>query len=151
MHSVPSHRDPRGRRGGVLASDGRDEEGTHERLKAPLRARLEALAEPNGICISRMVRDQIRDKLPYSFEDRGEQQVENIADSGRCAVEDDGYPMQRPGAEPSQAATKHTSPLFFMPDWSGARRRVLAKKRRPHLLVPRAGMNPRADLQDGCP
>ena len=32
-------------------------------------ARLEALAEPGGICISRMVRDQIRDKLPYAFAD----------------------------------------------------------------------------------
>jgi class 3 adenylate cyclase len=32
-------------------------------------ARLEALAEPGGISISRMVRDQIRDKLPYPFED----------------------------------------------------------------------------------
>jgi adenylate cyclase len=32
-------------------------------------ARLEALAEPGGVCISRMVRDQIRDKLPYPFED----------------------------------------------------------------------------------
>lgn len=42
-------------------------------------ARLEALAEPAGICISRVVRDQIRDKLPYVFEDRGEQQVKNIA------------------------------------------------------------------------
>src|SRR6516225_8216328 len=28
-------------------------------------ARLEALTEPGGICISRMVRDQIRGKLPY--------------------------------------------------------------------------------------
>jgi adenylate cyclase len=42
-------------------------------------ARLEALAEPGGICVSRMVRDQIRDKLPYPFEDMGEQNVKNIA------------------------------------------------------------------------
>jgi adenylate cyclase len=42
-------------------------------------ARLEALAEPGGICVSRTVRDQIRDKLPYPFEDRGEQSVKNIA------------------------------------------------------------------------
>lgn len=41
-------------------------------------ARLEALAEPAGLCISRVVRDQIRDKLPYMFEDLGEQQVKNI-------------------------------------------------------------------------
>jgi TolB-like protein/class 3 adenylate cyclase len=41
-------------------------------------ARLEALAEPGGICISRVVRDQIRDKLPYAFEDMGEQLVKNI-------------------------------------------------------------------------
>jgi class 3 adenylate cyclase len=34
-------------------------------------ARLEGLAESGGICISRMVRDQIRDKLPYPFEDMG--------------------------------------------------------------------------------
>src|SRR6516164_8159431 len=44
-----------------------------------IAARLEALAEPGGICISRMVREQIRDKLPYSFEDIGEQSVKNIA------------------------------------------------------------------------
>jgi adenylate cyclase len=42
-------------------------------------ARLEALADPAGICISRTVRDHIRDKLPYVFDDRGEQQVKNIA------------------------------------------------------------------------
>src|SRR5437667_8625189 len=42
-------------------------------------ARLEALAEPGGICTSRVVRDQIRDTLPYSFEDMGEQSVKNIA------------------------------------------------------------------------
>ena len=42
-------------------------------------ARLEGLAEPGGICISRVVRDQIRDKLPYQFDDMGEQSVKNIA------------------------------------------------------------------------
>jgi adenylate cyclase len=42
-------------------------------------ARLEALAEPGGICVSRTVREQIRDKLPYPFEDLGEQSVKNIA------------------------------------------------------------------------
>src|ERR1700730_11681875 len=41
-------------------------------------ARIEALAEPGGICISRVVRDQIRDKLPHAVEDRGEQSVKNI-------------------------------------------------------------------------
>jgi adenylate cyclase len=42
-------------------------------------ARLESLAEPGGVCISGTVRDQIRDKLPYPFEDKGEQSVKNIA------------------------------------------------------------------------
>jgi len=44
-----------------------------------IAARLEALAEPGGICISRVVRDQIRDKLLYAFDDMGEQEVKNIA------------------------------------------------------------------------
>jgi adenylate cyclase len=42
-------------------------------------ARLEALAEPGGICVSRVVRDQVRDRLNYTFDDLGEQQVKNIA------------------------------------------------------------------------
>jgi adenylate cyclase len=44
-----------------------------------IAARLEGLAEPGGICISRGVRDHIRHKLPYGFEDLGEQSVKNIA------------------------------------------------------------------------
>jgi TolB-like protein/class 3 adenylate cyclase len=42
-------------------------------------ARLEALAEPGGVCISHTVRDQIHDKLPYALADLGEQFVKNIA------------------------------------------------------------------------
>src|SRR6478672_2017110 len=42
-------------------------------------ARLEGLAEPGGICISRTVHDQIGDKLPFPFEDLGERNVKNIA------------------------------------------------------------------------
>jgi len=44
-----------------------------------IAARLEALAEPGGICLSRAVRDHIRDRLPYEFADLGEQAVKNIA------------------------------------------------------------------------
>jgi TolB-like protein/class 3 adenylate cyclase len=41
-------------------------------------ARLEALAEPSGVLVSRTVRDHVRDKLDFAFEDLGEQQVKNI-------------------------------------------------------------------------
>jgi adenylate cyclase len=44
-----------------------------------IAARLEALAEPGGVCISAVVRDQIGDKVPFRFEDMGEQVVKNIA------------------------------------------------------------------------
>jgi len=43
-----------------------------------IAARLEALAEPGGICISGAVRDQLGTKLPVAFTDLGEQQVKNI-------------------------------------------------------------------------
>jgi adenylate cyclase len=42
-------------------------------------ARLEALADPGGIMVSRNVHDQVRDKLNFGFEDMGEQMVKNIA------------------------------------------------------------------------
>lgn len=42
-------------------------------------ARLEALAEPGGICIGRAARDQVRDRLDIALEDLGEQSVKNIA------------------------------------------------------------------------
>ncbi len=41
-------------------------------------ARLESLAEPGGIMVSRIVYEQVRDKLNFGFEDLGEQTVKNI-------------------------------------------------------------------------
>jgi adenylate cyclase len=43
-----------------------------------IAARLEGLAAPDGICISQIVHDQVRDKLPYRFDDLGYQTVKNI-------------------------------------------------------------------------
>jgi len=44
-----------------------------------IAARLEALAEPGGICLSAAAHEQVRDRLDIAFDDLGEQQVKNIA------------------------------------------------------------------------
>ena len=44
-----------------------------------LAARLEGIAEPGGVCISRTVFDHVENKLPYGYEFLGEQNVKNIA------------------------------------------------------------------------
>ena len=62
-------------------------------------ARLETLAEPGGICVSRVVRDQVRDKLAFAFEDMGEQQVKNIARPVRVyRVRDGAAAVETPSA-----------------------------------------------------
>jgi adenylate cyclase len=69
-------------------------------------ARLEALAEPGGICISSTVWDHIRDKLPYAFKDMGEQNVKNIARPVRVFAMDAGAV----GSLPLVAARPRTTP-----------------------------------------
>jgi adenylate cyclase len=44
-----------------------------------IAARLEALAESGGICVSGTVHDHVRDKLDIAFEDMGDKEVKNIA------------------------------------------------------------------------
>jgi adenylate cyclase len=44
-----------------------------------IAARIEALADAGGVFVSNTVHDQVRDRLPFLFEDLGEQQVKNIA------------------------------------------------------------------------
>ena len=49
-----------------------------------IAARLEALAEPGGICISGTVHDQIGTKLPVSFVELADPQMKNIAQPVRA-------------------------------------------------------------------
>jgi adenylate cyclase len=44
-----------------------------------IAARIEALADIGGVFVSNTVYDHVRDRLPFVFEDLGEQQVKNIA------------------------------------------------------------------------
>jgi TolB-like protein/class 3 adenylate cyclase len=43
-------------------------------------ARLQALAEPGSICVSRSIYDQVRRKIDIGFDDLGTQTIKNIAD-----------------------------------------------------------------------
>src|SRR6266849_1022368 len=67
-------------------------------------ARLEALAVPGGICVGRAARDQVRDKLGFTFEDMGEQAVKNIARPIHA------YRVRFEGVELPAAAPRTASP-----------------------------------------
>jgi adenylate cyclase len=43
-----------------------------------IAARIEVLADAGGVFVSNTVHDHVRDRLPFVFEDLGEQQVKNI-------------------------------------------------------------------------
>jgi class 3 adenylate cyclase/pimeloyl-ACP methyl ester carboxylesterase len=62
---------------GDILSDGDDIFGDGVNVAA----RLEALCEPGGVCISRAANEQIRDKLSLAFADLGERTMKNIARS----------------------------------------------------------------------
>jgi adenylate cyclase len=47
-------------------------------------SRLEGLADPGGVCLSRAARDQVRDRMSIELEDLGEVEVKNIARPVRC-------------------------------------------------------------------
>jgi len=68
-----------------------------------IAARIEALADAGGVFVSNTVHDQVRDRLPFVFEDLGEQQVKNIARPVRV------YRV-RPGGAPA------TVPALALPD-----------------------------------
>jgi adenylate cyclase len=65
-------------------------------------ARLEALAEPGGICVSARVQEDAAGKLDLAFEDIGEQQLKNIARPVRAyrVVTAARPAMLQPGSNP---------------------------------------------------
>jgi adenylate cyclase len=65
-------------------------------------SRLESLAEPGGINVSRAVRDQVRDRLPLVFEDLGEHEVKNVARPVRAFR----IVMDKPAGAPASTAQK---------------------------------------------
>jgi adenylate cyclase len=81
-----------------------------------IAARLEGLAAPGSICVSGTVRDHIGDRLPYAFEDLGEQSVKNIARPVRV------YALRPQGAAglpmPSVLSTVSGSPPVAAPHLS---------------------------------
>ena len=72
-------------------------------------SRLEALAEPGGICVSGSVREQVHGTLDVGFVDIGEQQVKNIARpirAWRVAIE--GVEAPDSGRKPSRSMPRQT-------------------------------------------
>ena len=82
-----------------------------------IAARLEALCEPGGVCISRAANDQIRDKLSLAFADLGEQTVKNISRAvgvfGLASKEIEALPepeLAQPVADQPTADTRRSEP-----------------------------------------
>jgi len=66
-----------------------------------IAARVQSLAEPGGICVTRGVRDHIRYKLSFGFDDLGEQTVKNISHPVRVfRLLPDGPPPTPPETVP---------------------------------------------------
>ena len=64
---------------GINLGDVIEEEGRIYGDGVNIAARLEALADPGGICVSKTVFDHIETKLPLGYEYLGDQTVKNIA------------------------------------------------------------------------
>jgi TolB-like protein/Tfp pilus assembly protein PilF len=71
-----------------------------------IAARLEALAEPGGICISAKVHDEVRGKIDATFADCGDQQLKNMEAPVRAWRWIDGSGTSAAAAPPRAASSK---------------------------------------------
>jgi TolB-like protein/class 3 adenylate cyclase len=77
-------------------------------------ARLEGLAEPGGVCISRQAFDQVETKLDLAYADLGEQQVKNIGRPVRAYR----IRLDTAGGEKRRAAARRRRPRMAF--WAAA-------------------------------
>ena len=79
-------------------------------------ARLEGLAEPGGVLVSNTVHDQVRDRLPFTFENLGEQQVKNITRPVRVyRVQEDAATIAPPLATPARLPLPDKPSIAVLP------------------------------------
>lgn len=81
-------------------------------------ARLEGLAEPGGIMVSRVVHDQVQDKLGFEFDDMGEQAVKNIARPvgvHRIQIAERATPSNTPAAGKMERAASERPSIAVLP------------------------------------
>jgi class 3 adenylate cyclase len=92
-----------------------------------IAARIEGLADPGGICLSRTAYDQIEDKLPLAYEYLGEMTVKNIAKP---------IPAYKVVIEPSLFAGK------WGRKWSEGRAKKPAGREDETIIAARGGKKP---------
>jgi adenylate cyclase len=89
-----------------------------------IAARLEALAEPGGICLSATAHEQVRDRLDIAFDDLGEHQVKNIVRPVRVfrvtlthpAATAPGSPLSRIAGEGAERQRREAGEGLPLPD-----------------------------------
>ena len=94
---------------GVNLGDVIEEDGRIYGDGVNVAARIEALAEPGGICVSGKVHDEVRRKLDLAFEDLGEQELKNIP--GQVRVFRIGG---RGGRQAAAAPAQRAKPSLFV-------------------------------------
>jgi adenylate cyclase len=72
-----------------------------------IAARLEGIAQPGSIFLSKAARDQVRDKVHIAFQDMGEQSLKNIARPVH---------VYRVGTHPLHAEAAERRPVLALPD-----------------------------------